>query len=353
MDRRYFLKLLGIGAGALFASRALGGASPSTSSQPHEASFYETFPDGRVQCTLCPWQCITKPGQRGICEVRENRDGKYYTLVYSNPCAVHIDPIEKKPLFHYLPGTLALSIATVGCNIECRYCCPTIAYTYTEPVIFYEYMYDTASLSRKQGIGGVMISNGFINPEPMRKLCKVLTAVKIDFKGFSEDFYRNVCNARLKPVLDTLTLLAEEGIWFELVVLILPGLNDSTEMLKGLSQWIKKNLGENVPTHFSRFYPAYKMRNLPPTPVKTLETAYQIARDAGLNFVYIGNVPGHRYESTYCPSCNELLIHRVGYAILENKLRDGKCPKCGKQIPGVWQDPLKGSIPQPTHPPLG
>jgi len=334
----------------------------------HRAMFWRPTSERRIRCLLCPRECEVANLERGWCGVRENRDGEYQTLVYGALCAANVDPIEKKPLFHYLPGTRAFSVATAGCNMECKFCqnwrisqyrpeqvesvsvpparlvglakaykCPTIAYTYTEPIIFYEYMYDSAALARKAGVGGVMISNGFINPKPLRELCKHLTAVKIDLKAFTDQFYRKVCRGMLKPVLRTLEVLKEVGIWFEIVVLIIPTLNDSSEEIRRMSKWICSNLGPDVPVHFSRFHPMYRLTNLPVTPVRTLDRARRIALDAGLHFVYVGNVPFHPGGNTYCPSCGRVLIRRVGYKVLENSIgADGKCPSCGATIAGVW-----------------
>jgi len=333
-----------------------------------EARHYEKLPYKKIRCVLCPRECVVDDQERGYCGVRENRGGKYYTLVYGKPCTWHVDPIEKKPLFHFLPGTKAFSISTVGCNVECHFCqnwqisqirpeqstdyiaspleiaraayytgCESIAYTYAEPVIFYEYMYDCAVEGHRRGVRSVMISNGYINPEPMRQLCDVLDAVKIDFKAYTERFYSNVCHGHLRPVLDTLVLLKEIGIWFEMVYLVIPTLNDSPDEIRSMCRWIIEELGPDVPLHFTRFFPQYKLRNLPPTPVKTLERAWKIAKGEGLNFVYIGNVPGHKAESTYCPSCGRRLIYRIGYMTEVEGLRDGRCVYCGREIPGVWK----------------
>lgn len=333
-----------------------------------EAMYYEPLEELRVQCKLCPWECAVADQERGTCGVRENREGTYYTLVHSQPCAAHVDPIEKKPLFHYLPGSLAFSIATAGCNIECKFCqnwdiaqvrpeqvntlylppegvtevcrrynCPTIAYTYSEPVIFYEYMYDSAVYARKFGIGSVIISNGFINKEPLVQLCEQLTGVKIDLKAFTEKFYREACNGELKPVLNTLETLRDLGIWYEIVVLIVPTLNDSKQEIQEMVRWIYNELGEGVPVHFSRFHPMYKIKNLPPTPPKTLDMARNVAMDAGLHYVYVGNLWGHKGESTYCPSCGNVVIMRIGYQILKFDLdENGHCKYCQHRIPGVW-----------------
>jgi len=333
----------------------------------HEALFWEKLDENKVKCVLCPRECEVADVERGYCGVRENQGGSYQTLVYGALCSANVDPIEKKPLFHYLPGTTAFSIATAGCNIECRFCqnwqisqfrpeqvdsvlipperlvstcasqrAPTIAYTYSEPVIFYEYMHDVAALARERGIGSVMISNGYIQKKPMRQLCEQLTGVKIDFKAFSEKFYAETCAGKLKPVLETLETLKETGIWFELVVLVIPTLNDSPSEINGMSRWIVDHLGPDVPLHFTRFHPTYRIQNLPRTPVATLETCREIALNAGVHYVYAGNVPMHPGENTYCHSCGDELIRRVGFRVKSNRITDGKCPKCDTTIPGVW-----------------
>jgi len=333
----------------------------------HEARYWEKLAENKVKCVLCPRECEVADVERGYCGVRENQGGKYQTLVYGTLCSANVDPIEKKPLFHYLPGTTAFSIATAGCNIECKFCqnwqisqfrpeqvdsvlvpparlitacksahSPTIAYTYSEPVIFYEYMHDTAALAREQGIGSVMISNGYIQEKPLRQLCGHLTGVKIDFKAFTEKFYREMCAGELKPVMAALEVLKDIGIWFELVVLIVPTLNDSPDETRQMSEWVVKHLGPHVPMHFTRFHPTYRVTNLPPTPIPTLERCRQIALDAGVHYVYAGNVPMHPGENTYCHNCKKELIHRVGFRVTFNHIKDGKCPSCGTQIPGVW-----------------
>jgi len=333
-----------------------------------EAMYYDKLPGKRVECTLCPRKCRVADVERGWCGVRENRGGKYYTLVFSRVCSAHVDPIEKKPLFHYLPGTRAFSIATAGCNIECKFCqnweisqfrpeqvsaqyappeavvrtarrqrCPTIAYTYSEPVIFYEYAYEISRVAREMGVGSVMITNGYIQKEPLVEICQQLNAIKIDFKGFTDRFYRDVCRGELKPVLETLETLATLKIWREIVVLIIPTLNDSEAEIRGMSEWIHRNLGDDVPVHFTRFHPMYKIKNLPDTPVRTLERCRQIALAAGLHYVYVGNVPGHEGENTYCPRCQRVVIRRIGYSIVENNLQDACCRFCRQPIAGVWK----------------
>jgi len=343
---------------------------PGPGIEPVEVMFYKKLPEKKIECGICPRSCKIAPLERGYCGNKENRDGTYYTLVYGAVCAAHVDPIEKKPLFHYMPGSPAFSIATAGCNFECRFCqnwqiaqyrpeqvsseymppekvvemarlsgSRTIAYTYSEPVVFYTFMYDTARLARRQGIGSVMISNGYINPGPMEKLCQVLTGVKIDLKAFTQEFYKNTCSGELKPVLDTLKLLKRLGMWTEIVVLIVPTLNDSEDDIRRMSRWILENLGPDVPVHFTRFHPSYKIKNLPPTPLSTLETAHSAAMDTGLHYVYLGNVWGHPAENTYCPKCRKMVIRRMGYKVAEMHIRDGKCAFCGAGIAGVWNDP--------------
>ncbi len=323
--------------------------------------------DEKIQCLLCPRQCLVPDGRRGFCGVRENRGGKYYSLVYGNPCAVHVDPIEKKPFYHFLPASKSFSIATAGCNLRCKFCqnweisqakpedtynldvppekivamakkvgARSIAYTYVEPTIFFEYMIDTAKLAKREGVLNVYHSNGFINPEPLKELAKVLDAANIDLKGFTEEFYSSMSQGRLAPVLQTLRILKDLGIHLEITNLVIPTRNDDAERMRKMCNWIKTDLGAETPVHFSRFYPLYKLRNLPPTPVSTLEKSRQIALEAGLEYVYIGNVPGHEGERTYCPKCRKLLIGRQGYTIGAIHLNKGKCRFCGKAIPGIW-----------------
>lgn len=332
-----------------------------------EARYYKKLKDWVVECELCPRSCKVADRERGYCGVRENREGKYFTLVYSRPCSLNIDPIEKKPLFHFLPGTTAFSMATAGCNVNCKFCqnwdisqvrpeqtrnyylppeelvdlavrykAPTIAYTYSEPIIFYEYMYDTAKLGHTKGIRSVMISGGYIKEKPLVDLLKHLDAVKIDLKAFTEKYYKEVCHGELKPILDCLVTLKREGIWTEIVYLVVPTLNDDRREIDDMCAWILDNLGPDVPVHFTRFHPMYLLKNLPSTPVKTLEMARRTALKKGLNFVYIGNVPGHEGENTYCPKCGKVLIKRTGFSILSNDVVSGKCKHCGKMIPGVW-----------------
>jgi len=333
-----------------------------------EAMFYEKLSGNRVQCQICPRRCIIPEGERGFCRNRENRGGTLYSLVYGKPCTVNMTVPEKGPLYHFIPGHKRLALATVSCNLRCKYCqnwqisqrsveevshydlspeevvelalregAKSVSFTYTEPTAFYEYMYDIAKLAKEKGLKTSIISNGFINPKPLRELLKVLDAVKIDLKGFSEEFYAEVSSARLEPVLTSLKIVKEEGVHLEIVNLVVPTLNDDPEMIRAMCQWIKENLGEDVPLHFNRFFPNYRLTNLPPTPVETLEMARQIALDVGLQYIYIGNVPGHEANNTYCPKCGKLLIRRAYLAILENNIVNGRCKFCGHKIPGIWE----------------
>ena len=368
ISRRKFLQTsAAVAAGVSLAP--LSGFPKSRGKLSHtEARYYKKLPDKNVQCELCPWHCVVGPGQRGHCEVRKNINGTYYSLVYGRVAAYHNDPIEKKPFFHFLPGSTAFSIATAGCNVDCKFCqnweiaqrkpedisnvafspeeivyyakrwnCQSIAYTYNEPTIFTEFIYDVAARGRKEGVRSVVISNGFISKKPLLDLCKVLDAYKVDLKAFTEDYYNSVVGGRLSPVLDTLVTLKSQGLWNEIVYLVVPTLNDDGKKVKEMVKWILRELGPDVPLHFSRFYPKYKLKNLPPTPVSTLDKLRNIGLDGGLHYVYVGNVPGHPGENTYCPNCHKLIIGRVGYQIFENHVVNGKCGFCGQKIPGVWE----------------
>ncbi len=330
--------------------------------------YFTALPEGRVRCELCPRRCETSKGERGYCRVRENRDGKYYSLVYGNPCAVHVDPVEKKPLFHVLPSTTSFSIATAGCNFNCKFCqnweisqaspedtlnyefspeqvveralqyrCASIASTYVEPTIFIEYMIEIGKQAKQKRILNVMHSNGYINQAPLDDLCEHLDAACIDLKGITEEYYRDMTEGTLGPVLATLKHLRRRSIHTEIVNLVVPGKNDGMDKIKALSRWVLEELGPEVPLHFSRFYPLYKLKSLEPTPVSTLEQAWNTACKEGLKFVYIGNLPGHPAENTLCPSCGQVVIERVGYSIKKISLKDGKCTGCGRKIPGIWK----------------
>jgi pyruvate formate lyase activating enzyme len=333
----------------------------------HQALYY-TPAGAHVRCDLCPRRCAIADGKRGECGVRENRGGVLYSMVYGRAVAVHSDPIEKKPFYHFLPGSQAFSLATAGCNLHCLYCqnweisqrrpeevesvdlppdqvvasarqyaCPVVAFTYTEPTVYYEYVLDTARLARGQHLRSAVVSAGYINPEPLRELCQTVDAIKIDFKGFSEGFYQRICSATMGPVLETMKAIHGAGVHLEIVTLVVPTLNDSVEDLRGLCRWIVDEVGPDVPAHFSRFYPLYKLTDLPMTPVETLEQARDIALEEGIHYAYIGNVPGHAGNNTYCHRCGKTIILRQGYTIVENHIVDGKCEFCGQPIPGVWQ----------------
>ena len=322
----------------------------------------------KVQCELCPKACIIAPGQSGECRIRVNLDGVLRSVVYGYPCSANLDPVEKKPLFHFLPGTAILSIATVGCNLHCKHCqnwqisqanpedseafpcspekvvslatqyrCPSIAYTYTEPVVYYEYTYHTAKLAAAAGIRNVLVTAAYVNEAPWRRLLEHVDAANIDLKSISDKFYRDVCSATLKPVQNALVVAKAMGVMVEVTNLVIPTLNDKPEEIHALALWVKANLGAETPLHFSGFTPMYKMRHLPPTPLQTLEAARRIALTAGLKYVYIGNRQTREGENTYCPNCGRLLIERVGFTVVQNRLADGACPDCKTPVHGVWK----------------
>ncbi|MFC1753146.1 AmmeMemoRadiSam system radical SAM enzyme [Thermoproteota archaeon] len=321
-----------------------------------------------IQCHLCPHNCLIPEGHTGICRVRQNVKGTLYSLVHSRPISTHIDPIEKKPLFHFLPGTDSYSVGTVGCNLRCSHCqnweisqaspkdfptpeikpenivkmakesgCPSISYTYTEPTIFFEYVLDIATLAREEGIKNVMVTNGYINEKPLLELYKFIDAANVDLKGFNEEFYVKECGAELKPVLKSLKLMKKAGTWVEITNLVIPTMNDKMKEIKEMCEWIVSELGEKTPMHFSRFFPMYKVLNLPPTPEDTLKKAKDIAKRAGLKHVYIGNIQTEKGMNTYCPKCRKLLIARSGFGIVSNNIRSGKCSYCKHEVDGVWE----------------
>ncbi len=334
------------------------------------ALFYETLEDKKVRCKLCNHNCIIPPNSTGICGVRKNEGGVLYSLVYGKIIAQNLDPIEKKPLYHFLPGSWSYSIATVGCNFRCGFCqnyeisqyphlygnivgkpvspklvveeavrdgAKSISYTYTEPTIYFEYAYDCAELAVKYGLKNVFVSNGYMSKEAIDYIAPYLHGINVDLKSFKDSFYRNLCKARLQPVLDNLKYLKEKGIWVEVTTLIIPGENDDPEELRDIASFIKNELGPETPWHISRFYPQFKMLNKSPTPEEILLKAYYIGKEAGLYYIYIGNVPGNQYEHTYCPQCNHIIIERYGFRILKVDLsEDFTCPKCGFKIHGVW-----------------
>jgi pyruvate formate lyase activating enzyme len=320
-----------------------------------------------IRCLLCANNCAIVNDQRGRCRTRMNVKGELKSLVYGRPISIHIDPIEKKPFYHYLPGSAAFSLATAGCPLKCKFCqnweisqsspedhqiiftpparivnaaytnkSPVIAFTYNEPTVFTEYLTDIARDAKKLGIHSVMVSCGFMNEAPLAEMCSVLDAIKIDLKGYSEDFYRNVCGAELKPVLRSIKQIAKSRVHLEIVNLVVPTLNDSDKMLQGLIDWILGEIGPDVPVFFSRFHPDYQMLNLPPTPVATLERAYDMAMSKGMHYPYVGNVPSHKGSKTFCPNCKKVVIERQGFFITEMNIKDGSCKFCKRKIAGVW-----------------
>ncbi len=334
-----------------------------------EAYLYSVSDNNNIRCGLCSHRCKIREGRRGICNVRENRNGRLYSLVYEKLIARNVDPIEKKPLFHMLPGSLSYSIATAGCNFRCRFCqnsdiaqmpsdrggqiagrrtapeeiladavrsgCKTIAYTYTEPTVYFEYAYETARLARKKGIRNIFVSNGFMTRECIDMLSPYLDGANIDLKAFRDDFYKNYCGARLEPVKESLKLIKSKGILLEVTTLLIPGLNDSTEELEDLAGFIANDLGKETPWHISRFHPTYRLTNRPSTPLKSLERAREIGILAGLDYVYMGNVPGTGGEDTLCPGCGKTLIERRGFSVSRNLVQKGVCPDCAAVIYGV------------------
>lgn len=332
-----------------------------------EAMLYKKLEKGKVKCNLCSHMCTIADGGRGICGVRENGKGTLYSLVYGRAIAAHIDPIEKKPFFNYLPGTDSFSVATAGCNFRCKFCqnweisqkagsykempgedispeeivrlarknrCKSIAYTYTEPTIFFEYAYDTSILAKKENLANLYVTNGFMTEEMLRTYGKYLDAANVDLKSFNEKFYREVCGARLEPVLNSLRLMKRMGIWVEVTTLIVPTLNDSMDELRQIAEFIKGDLGKETPWHISRFHPHYKLNDLPQTDMETIHKAREIGLDTGLRYVYAGNLPGDIGENTYCYNCNGLLIDRYAFSVSRNKIKDSKCPDCGTKIDG-------------------
>lgn len=332
-----------------------------------EAGFYEKLKDLDVQCHLCAHRCRIPPGKRGICGVRENRDGTLYSLVYGRLIAANVDPIEKKPLFHFLPGSRSYSIATVGCNFQCLFCqnadisqaprehgrivgetvapekvvedarrtgSATIAYTYTEPTIFMEYALDVAEKARAEGLRNVFVTNGYMTAEALRQADGLIDAVNVDLKAFTDTFYRKQCGARLQPVLDTLHLMKSMGIWLEVTTLVIPGLNDDPAELREIARFLV-TLGPETPWHVSRFHPTYRLTDRPPTPVETVRKARDIGLEAGLHYVYTGNVFGDRGESTFCHQCGEILLERTGFSVHQRGIKQGACLKCGARVAGV------------------
>ena len=334
-----------------------------------EAYLYDKLEKGNVRCVLCGHRCLIKPGKHGLCHVRENREGILYTNVFGKLIAGNVDPIEKKPLFHVHPGSLSYSIATVGCNFRCRFCqnadiaqmpveqggrvagkpitpeevvraavasnCKTIAYTYTEPTVYYEFAYETAKLARERGILNVFVTNGYMTAEALEMIDPFLNAANVDLKSFDDQFYKDYCGAKLEPVKETLKRMKSKGVFVEVTTLIIPGLNDEKEELASLASFLAEDLGPDTPWHISRFHPTYKVIDRPSTPVETLRQAREIGLQAGLKYVYTGNVPGEAAESTFCHQCGRLLIERWGFSIRSYGIEGGKCPACKEEITGI------------------
>jgi len=366
---RWFIPVLLFGLIFNFFLMNIGIGKQEKAISDKEAMFYEQLAEQAVRCGICFRRCVIPEAGRGFCHNRENRQGVLYNLVYGKPSAVHVDPVEKEPQLHFLPGSAILCLGTAGCNFRCQHCqnwhlsqrpieemeyvydlapqevvelalkknIPTISFTYNEPISFYEYVYDVARLAKQKGLKVIWHSNGSINPVPLKELLKYTDAVTIDLKGFTNKFYSGVSQAELAPVLETLKNIRQAGVHLEIVNLVIPTLNDSPDDFKKMCIWIKENLGVDVPLHFSRFSPAYQITAISPTPINTLEAAYRIAKEVGLDFVTIGNVPGHLYNSTFCPNCKERIIHRRHFMVLKNDVIEGRCSFCNAKIPGIWQ----------------
>mgnify|MGYP000100220079 CR=1 FL=1 len=333
-----------------------------------EARLWKRLKEDKVQCRLCSHFCLIKPGCVGRCGVRRNEDGTLYSLNYGKIAALNLDPVEKKPLYHFQPGSYTYSFATMGCNFGCVFCqnaslsqpprngrapagadttpeelvagarehgASSISYTYSEPTIFFEIMQDTARLAVQHGLKNIMVSNGFMSPDCLEELGPVMHAANIDLKGFTEDFYKQQCDARLAPVLENLKHIKALGWWLEVTTLLIPGLNDSRAELEGMARFLVEELGPEVPWHLSRFHPDYKLRDRGPTKLSSLEMAHSIGREAGLRYVYIGNVPGNDFAKTICPGCGEELMDRLGFSVGKSAIRDGKCVHCGQPIDGI------------------
>ncbi|MHC1702464.1 MAG: AmmeMemoRadiSam system radical SAM enzyme [Tenuifilaceae bacterium] len=370
ISKREFLKQSAICAGGILCAGAFNFARASTEDKlwkwSREAIFYSNTPRG-VKCGICPNECTLKLGETSTCHNRVNHNEKLYSIAYGNPCAVHVDPIEKKPLLHFLPNSYAFSIATAGCNLACLNCqnwdisqtspketknidlmparvveeciknnCQSIAYTYSEPISFYEYVYDTAKIARSKGIKNVFISNGYINDEPLKALAPYLDAANINLKSFSDAIYLKLNGGKLQPILNTLKTLKDNNVWLEITNLVVPSWTDDFEMIKKMCDWLVSNGFSEYPLHFSRFYPLYKLTQLPQTPINTLLKAKEIAESSGCKYVYIGNVPMAGTENTICPKCRKMIVARKGFAILSNQIENGKCKFCGAIINGVW-----------------
>jgi pyruvate formate lyase activating enzyme len=385
LDRREFLRnMLTVGAGTGLGLCLLGGCAggderaptpttrrvrptPTLPPSGHKASFYQRLDGDVIQCQVCWRRCVVRPDKLGFCHNKKNVGGTYYSLVYNRPGALQVDPIEKEPAFHMLPGSYILCTGTASCNNRCKFChnwhlsqstlwdvpnlghsaeeivaqareanCRAVSFTYNEPTVFYEFMYDIAARAKEAGLWALCHTNGGMNREPMLALLKLMDGVTVDLKGFTEEFYQRVSESRLAPVLSTLETVRGAGKHLEIVNLVIPTLNDDLGDIRRMCAWIKENLGPDVPLHINRFFPSYRLQRLPPTPVETLEQAAAVADAEGLRYVYVGNTPGHPRNSTRCPDCGEALIMRMHFAVMQNSLDQGHCPACGLEVPGIW-----------------
>jgi pyruvate formate lyase activating enzyme len=370
LSKRDFLKKsLALSAGLIcLPCRSVFPASSTEDSDIYRriAMFQEETARG-IMCRICPNECVLKEGELSKCNNRKVHDSRLYTLAFGNPCSVNVDPVEKKPLYHFLPGSKAFSIATAGCNLVCLNCqnwtisqispdktrnielmpqqvvrecisnnSASIAYTYTEPITFYEYVFETATLARDAGIKNIFKSNGYINRDPLKKICGVIDAANIDLKAFSESTYLKLTGGKLQPVLDSLKLINDSGVWLEITNLVVPDWTDNMDDIAAMCKWLSANGFKNTPLHFSRFYPLHKLEQLPPTPVEILNNAYKIATEEGLRYVYTGNMPGNEISDTVCPKCKATVVERQGFRVVSNSITDGKCSKCGGHIDGIW-----------------
>jgi len=373
--RRDFLQrgwkcCLYLGGGALSLSCLFRSSRSHASKKPeflYEARFYEKLPHQKVRCHLCFRGCDILEGKRGFCRNRENIKGTLYSMVYAKPAALQIDPIEKEPSFHMIPGSHIFCTATASCNFRCKFCqnwhlsqrsmeeipyanlkpeeivqkairehCEAVSFTYSEPTVFYEYMFDIVKIAKERGLKTLFHTNGSMSTDPLLALLKYMDAVTVDLKAFTEKFYGDVSSSELEPVLHTLRTVKSYGRYLEIVNLMIPTLNDNPKEIREMCLWIKNNLGRDTAIHFNRFFPQYKLTNLPPTPVETLEHAYRIAKQEGLEYVYIGNVPGHEMNSTFCPRCKKKIIHRTHFLVSSQDIKEGKCRFCAYPIKGIW-----------------
>jgi pyruvate formate lyase activating enzyme len=372
LSRRRFIKW------GLFSSAALAVSGYSLSQllvddpfaviNAREALFYDQLKDGSAECLLCNHRCIVQPNTTGLCRVRFNRGGILYSSVYARPAAVVVDPVEKEPLYHFMPGSNSLSVGTAGCSFTCLFChnwqlsqrspedledhynyspeklvqfahnrgVQLISFTFNEPTVSFEYLYDTALVAREKGIKLIVHTNAYMNTEPLKMLLPLVSAFVVDLKGFTESYYSDVCGGSLSAVLDNLVTIKQSGAWLEVANLVVPGLNDQEQVIADMCKWLNNHLGSDTPLHFSRFYPAYRLAHLSPTPVQTLEKAHAIAKDNGLRYVTLGNTPGHPSSSTYCPRCGALVIERMHVAVEQVNIENGCCKHCGEPIAGLW-----------------